>query len=147
MRTLGKLVLLVAVVVAVSAGLYLGGKSLWGGSSGSVKEAHDKLVGEQLKKLTTAMDQTVALESDLANAIAKSEDPKWRGLAAGYAKLVLDNRKESQKLLADLSITLSAHKVNAAEVEEMRATLQALAAQEFKTPDKTRADLLRKYRK
>ncbi|MEY4701184.1 MAG: hypothetical protein RL326_1371, partial [Pseudomonadota bacterium] len=33
------------------------------------------------------------------------------------------------------------------EFDEMRATLEALAAQEFQTPDKTRADLLRKYRK
>lgn len=143
MKTLTKLLVVVAVLGAIGAGVYL----LRGGASASANEAHDKLVGEQLKKLTSAIENSVALEADLTHAIDQAEDPKWRGLAAGFAKLLSDNRKEAQKMLTDLSKNLSAHKADKAEVEEMRATLEALAAQEFKTPDKTRAELLRKYRK
>jgi hypothetical protein len=155
MRTLGKLVLLVAVVVAVGAGVYLGGKSLWGGSSEpSVTTAKANLLEAQLKtlrELASTRESTLkSLRGELTNAARASGEKDrdfYLGLAGGYLQMLADQQSAESGALANISKSLLSHPVDQKQFEEMRGTLEALAAQEFQTTSKTRADLLRKYRK
>ncbi len=155
MRTLSKIVLVVAVAVAVGAGLYLGGKSLWGGASEpSVTTAKAALVEAQLKTvrdLASTRESTLkSARGELTNAARASTERDrdfYLGLVDGYLKMLADQQSAESGALANISKSLLSQPVDQKAFEEMKATLEALAAQEFETASKTRADLLRKYRK
>jgi hypothetical protein len=155
MRTLGKLVLVLAVVVAIGAGVYLGGKSLWGGASErSVTTAKANLLQAQLKTLrdlgSTRESTLKSARSELTNATRAATDRErdfYLALVDGYLKMLADQQSAETEALANISKSLLSHPVDQKEYDEMKSTLEALAAQEFETVTKTRADLLRKYRK
>lgn len=153
MRTFAKWILVVGVMALLGFGLYKGAKSLFGGTP-ETAVARISLAEAQLK---TLRDQALAREStlraarvELANAMRAPTDRDrdvYLALVEGYLKMLADQQPAESGAVTSISQTLLDHPVDQGEFDEMRATLEALAAQEFQTPDKTRADLLRKYRK
>jgi len=154
-KTFGRIVLVVAVSVGVCAGLYLGAKSLWGDSAeSSVAASKAALVESQVKALRDQLDKRAStLKSvwrEVANAKAATDQEGRNfhlGLVESYLKTLTDQQPAEAGSVADISKSLKAHPVDQREFDEMKATLEKLAAQEFGDPDKKRADLLRKYRK
>jgi len=153
MRTFAKWTLVVLVMATVGFGLYKGAKSLFGGTSDTAV-ARTNLAEAQVKTLRDqARDRQSTLRAaraELANAMrapTARDRETYLGLTDGYLKILADAQPAESGAVTSISQTLLSHPVDQTEFDEMKATLEALAAQEFQTPDKTRADLLRKYRK
>lgn len=154
MKACGKIVLLVAVVVAIGSGLYLGAKSLFGGREAPVAESKNALVEKQLQELQNANASTRELiekaRRDLASAAAPGGSDENRrsflGFVEGYLKMLAEKQASEEKNLLLLSQTLKSHTVDEGEYERMKRDLQTLAEQEFKTEDKTRREVLERYK-
>ena len=153
MRTFAKWILVVLVMATVGFGLYYGVNRLFGGTSDTAV-ARTNLAEAQLKTLreqALARESTLrAARAELANAMRAPTDRDrdvYLALVDGYLKMLADQQPAESGAVTSISQTLLSHPVDQTEFDEMKDTLEALAAQEFQTPDKTRADLLRKYRK
>ncbi len=157
MRAFAKIVLVAAVGIALVAGCYLGIKGIFGGSTRpettAAEAAADLLrtqVAELRKQLGERKDLVAKATRDLKAATAATTDRErslYMGTATGYLDMLASGQASEISTLKGVEVSIASTTVNSTEVEEMRSTLKALAAQEFETASRTRADLLRKYRK
>lgn len=159
MKTFGKLVLVAAVLVALVAGGYLALKSVFGGSEKSAPTAaaadpKGELLKTQVadlrKQLADRKELVAKATKDLKAAAAATSDRErsvYLTTATGYIEMLATALASEEATLKGVQSSVASTTVNSTEAEEMRKTLEALAAQEFETASKSRADLLRKYRK
>lgn len=154
MRTFGKLVLVVAVVVGAGSGLYLAGKTVFGGwGASSPDESYATLLEEnisRLERLTTSDEKRAkglaAALKDLGEDLPDSKRVQL-GVLSGYMEMYLKERQDTYSAVQALKAALKTPPVNRKEFEQMKADLETLAAQEFRAEDKTRADVLRRYKR
>jgi hypothetical protein len=153
MRTFGKLVVVVAILVALGAGLYLGGKGLLAWGATSPDEAYATLLDENISRLErlTASDERRAQGLRDALKVLGEDLPDSKrlhfGILSGYLEMYLTERQDTSSALQALKAALKTPPVNRTDFEQMQKDLETLAAQEFRTEDKTRADVLRRYKK
>jgi hypothetical protein len=158
MRTLkkfGKFVLVATVLMTLAAGGYVGIKRVFRGTAPAIPEAsaaelQDTQLKELRKQLAERVDVLQKAMRDLAAASDANVSERARGVllatTTGYVQMLADKAALDLKTLSALESTIRTAAADAAEVDEMRTTLKALAAEEFRSRDETRADLLRKYR-
>lgn len=154
MKTWTKIVVVLAVVLALGSGLYLSGKALFGGwGASSPDESYATLLEEnvsRLERLTTSDEKRAkglaAALKDLGEDLPDSKRVQL-GVLSGYMEMYVKERQDTYSAVQALKAALKTPPVNRTEFEQMKKDLETLAAQEFRAEDKTRADVLRRYKR
>jgi len=123
-KTLTKMLVLVAVVLALGSGLYLSGKALFGWS-GSPDPAAETAVAEKLTAFGRALDAQEAASKVLASA--------GHRIPAGADKAAFDSaladlreaRDDQRMVIMALRQLLSAQKAERMQLEKDKADLEA----------------------
>ena len=126
MKTFGRIVLVVAVVVALGSGLYLAGKTLFGGWSGSPEPAAEMAVEEQLSAFARALDAQEAAAKTVRTAVGNKIPSGADKLAFEGAMADLREARDDQRVsIGFLRQLLAAQKAERAQLEKDKADLEA----------------------